>query len=168
MIFLSPADLYRVLLEYSTSITSPWFGCLLGTSELRRICKEYLFSIRQLDASRFLRKKKVQELLDFVHGCCMSGKPINVGETAATTTFNVLSNYIFSTDLAQYDSPYSQEFKNMVWAYMEISGAPNLAGYFPVLRPLDPHGLLRWSKYYSKKLLAIFEQHISELLHARC
>ncbi|KAJ0682730.1 putative geraniol 8-hydroxylase [Helianthus annuus] len=135
--------------------------------KLRRICKEHLFSIRQLDSSHFLRKKKVQELLDFVHGCCTSGKPINVGETAATTTLNVLSNYIFSTDLAQYDSPSSQEFKNMVWAVMEIAGAPNLAEYFPVLRPLDPHGLLRRSKFYNKKLSAIFEQHISERLRAR-
>ncbi|KAJ0870975.1 putative ferruginol synthase [Helianthus annuus] len=49
---------------------------------------------------------------------------------------------------------------------MEIAGAPNLADYFPVLRPLDPHGLLRRSKFY-KKLLAIFEKHISERLHVR-
>ncbi|KAI7733798.1 hypothetical protein M8C21_012549 [Ambrosia artemisiifolia] len=134
---------------------------------LRRICKEHLFSIRQLDTSRFLRKQKVQELLDFVQGRCLSGKPINVGETAATTTLNVLSNYIFSTNLAQYDSPSSQEFKNMVWAMMEITGAQNLADYFPVLRPLDPHGLFRRSKRCTKKLLAIFDKHINQRLHAR-
>ncbi|MFS7978152.1 putative geraniol 8-hydroxylase [Helianthus anomalus] len=50
---------------------------------------------------------------------------------------------------------------------MEIAGAPNLADYFSVLRPLDPHGLLRRSKFYNKKLLAIFEKHISERLHVR-
>ncbi|MFS7978153.1 putative ferruginol synthase [Helianthus anomalus] len=55
-----------------------------------------------------------RELLDFVHGCRMSGKLINIGETAAITTLNVLSNYIFSINLAQYDSASSQEFKNMV------------------------------------------------------
>ncbi|KAF5782301.1 putative ferruginol synthase [Helianthus annuus] len=56
----------------------------------------------------------VKELLDFVHGCRMSGKLINIGETAAIITLNVLSNYIFSINLAQYDSASSQEFKNMV------------------------------------------------------
>ncbi|KAJ0444411.1 putative geraniol 8-hydroxylase [Helianthus annuus] len=155
----------RVTDSHNTSMV--WLPVGDQWRQLRRICKEHLFSVRQLDASRFLRKQKVQELLDFVHGCRMSGKPINIGETAAMTALNVLSNYIFSTDLAQYDSPSSQEFKNMVWAVMEISGAPNLADYFPVLRPLDPHGLLRRSKFYNKKLLAIFEQHISERLHVR-
>ncbi|KAJ0682731.1 putative geraniol 8-hydroxylase [Helianthus annuus] len=155
----------RVTDSHNTSMV--WLPVGDQWRQLRRICKEHLFSVRQLDASRFIRKQKVQELLDFVHGCRMSGKPINIGETAAITALNVLSNYIFSTDLAQYDSPSSQEFKNMVWAVMEISGAPNLADYFPVLRPLDPHGLLRRSKFYNKKLLAIFEQHISERLHVR-
>ncbi|KAJ0837313.1 putative geraniol 8-hydroxylase [Helianthus annuus] len=111
--------------------------------------------------------QKVMELLDFIHGCSLSDKPINVGEIAAATTLNILSNYIPSTDLAQYDSPSSQEFKDMVWAVMEINGAPNLADYFPVLRHLDPHGLLRRSKFYTKKLLAILEQHVNERLHAR-
>ncbi|MFS8027248.1 putative geraniol 8-hydroxylase [Helianthus anomalus] len=153
----------RVIDSHNTSMV--WLPVGDQWRRFRRICKEHLFSARQLDASRFLRKQKVQELLDFVHGCRMSGKPINIGETVAITTLNVLSNYIFSTDLAQYDSPSSQEFKNMVWAVMEIAGAPNLADYFPVLRSLDPHGLLRRSKFYNKKLLAIFEHYINELLH---
>ncbi|MFS8027249.1 putative geraniol 8-hydroxylase [Helianthus anomalus] len=153
----------RVIYSHNTSMV--WLPVGDQWRRFRRICKEHLFSARQLDASQFLRKQKVQELLDFVYGCRMSGKPINIGETAAITTLNVLSNYIFSTDLAQYNSPSSQEFKNMVWAVMEIAGAPNLADYFPVLWPLDPHGLLRRSKFYNKKLLAIFEQYISERLH---
>ncbi|KAJ0444430.1 putative geraniol 8-hydroxylase [Helianthus annuus] len=155
----------RVLGSHNNSMV--WMPVGDQWRRLRRICKEHLFSVRQLDASRFLRMQKVMELLDFVHGCSLSDKPINVGEIAAATTLNVLSNYILSTDLAQYDSPSSQEFKNMVWAVMEINGAPNLADYFPVLRHLDPHGLLRRSKFYTKKLLAIFEQHVNERLHAR-
>ncbi|KAJ9563658.1 hypothetical protein OSB04_008818 [Centaurea solstitialis] len=134
---------------------------------LRRISKEHLFSIRQLDSSQLLRKKKVQQLLDFVQDCCDSGRTVNIGETAATTTLNVLSNFIFSVDLAEYDSRSSQEFKDLVWRLMVIGGTPNLADFFPVLRPLDPHGLLRKANLYTSKVLAIFERHIGKRLQER-
>ncbi|KAM0050280.1 putative geraniol 8-hydroxylase [Helianthus debilis subsp. tardiflorus] len=134
---------------------------------LRRISKEHLFSVRQLDASQNLRKKKVHELLDYVHGCLESAKPVNVGQTATTTTLNILSNFIFSTDIAQYDSLSSQDFKDLVWGLMEVGGTPNLADFFPVLRPFDPQGLRKQACYYTGKLMAIFDQHISARIEAR-
>ncbi|XP_023730814.1 cytochrome P450 76T24 [Lactuca sativa] len=134
---------------------------------LRKISKEHLFSITQLDASQHLRKKKVQELVDYVNNCCQNGKAVNIGQTAVTTTLNVLSNFIFSIDLAEYDSVSSQDFKNLVGGLMEVGGTPNLADFFPVLRPLDPKGLLRSASFYTGKLMAIFEQHISKRLKER-
>ncbi|XP_076916989.1 cytochrome P450 76T24-like [Bidens hawaiensis] len=134
---------------------------------LRRISKEHLFSIRQLDASQHLRKNNVQELLDYVHGCSKTRKPVNVGQTAATTTLNILSNFIFSIDLAQYDAVSSQDFKDLVWRLMEVGGTPNLADFFPVLRSFDPQGLRKRSGLYVTKLMAIFEQHISARIEAR-
>ncbi|KVH87801.1 cytochrome P450 [Cynara cardunculus var. scolymus] len=101
--------------------------------KLRRISKEHLFVVRQLDASHLLRKEKVQQLVDHVQGYCDNGKPVNIGQTAATTTLNVLSNFIFSIDLAQYDSRSSQDFKDLVWSLMEVGGKPNIADFFPDL-----------------------------------
>ncbi|XP_024962826.1 geraniol 8-hydroxylase-like [Cynara cardunculus var. scolymus] len=135
--------------------------------KLRRISKEHLFVVRQLDASHLLRKEKVQQLVDHVQGYCDNGKPVNIGQTAATTTLNVLSNFIFSIDLAQYDSRSSQDFKDLVWSLMEVGGKPNIADFFPVLRWLDPQGLLRKSNLYTGKILAIFEEYINKRLEER-
>ncbi|KAL8229757.1 hypothetical protein R6Q57_014657 [Mikania cordata] len=134
---------------------------------LRRISKEHLFAARQLDSSQRLRKEKVQELLDYVHGCWESGKTVNIGQIATTTTLNILSNFIFSTDIAQYDSVSSQDFKDLVWGLMEVGGTPNLADFFPVLRPFDPQRLLKRAGFFIEKLTAIFEQHIRARLEAR-
>ncbi|KAI3719402.1 hypothetical protein L6452_20299 [Arctium lappa] len=152
---------------------------------LRKISKENLFVVHQLDASELVRKKKVQQLLDYVQDYSDSGKPVDIGEIAATTTLNVLgkpvdigqiaatttlnvlSNFIFSIDLAQYDSKSSQDFTDIVWSLMEISGRPNVADFFPILRPLDPQGLLRKTRIYTQKLLAIFEEYISKRLQER-
>lgn len=134
---------------------------------LRRISKENLFSARQLDASQRLRMKKVKDLLDYVHGCSESGKAINIGQTATTTTLNFLSNFIFSIDIAQYDSLSSQDFVDLVWGLMEVGGTPNLADFFPVLRPFDPQRLLKRANFYIDKLMAIFEQHMNKRIEAR-
>ncbi|KAI7724917.1 hypothetical protein M8C21_011734 [Ambrosia artemisiifolia] len=114
-----------------------------------------------------LRNKKVHELLQYVTNCWESGKPVNVGQTAITTTLNILSNFIFSIDIAEYDSVSSQDFKNLVWGLMEVGGTPNLADFFPVLRPFDPQGLRKRAGYYAGKLMAIFDQHISARMEAR-
>ncbi|KAL7591256.1 hypothetical protein Lser_V15G31714 [Lactuca serriola] len=134
---------------------------------LRRITKEYFFSVQSLDASKLLREKKIGELLDHIDRCCTNGTVVNVGAVAFTTTLNVFSNYMFSLDLAQYDSVSSQEFKDAVWALMEVCGKPNLVDFFPILRPFDPQGLGRRVYHYGKKLLTIFDTIIDERLQRR-
>ncbi|XP_024988408.1 geraniol 8-hydroxylase-like isoform X2 [Cynara cardunculus var. scolymus] len=67
----------------------------------------------------------------------------------------------------KYDSQSSQDFMDLVWLLFENAGRPNLADFFPVLRPLDPHGLLRKAKLYTGKLLAIVEEYISKRLQER-
>lgn len=74
---------------------------------------------------------------------------------------------MFSLDLAQYDSVSSQEFKDAVWALMEVCGKPNLVDFFPILRPFDPQGLGRRVYHYGKKLLTIFDTIIDERLQRR-
>nr|GEW03886.1 cytochrome P450 [Tanacetum cinerariifolium] len=144
-----------------------WFHVGDKCRSLRRISKEQLFSILQLDASQDLRKKKVQELLTYIQDCSTIRKAVNIGQTAATTALNVLSNFIFSIDLAQYDSVSAEQFKDLICALMEVGGTPNLADFFPVLRPLDPHGLLKRANLITEKLMAIFKKHIDNRLEAR-
>nr|XP_043626607.1 cytochrome P450 76T24-like [Erigeron canadensis] len=134
---------------------------------LRRICKENLFSVRQLDASQHLRQEKVQDLLDYVQECLDNGKAVNVGQSATTTILNILSNFIFSIDIAEYDSESSQDFKELVWGLMEVGGTPNLADFFHILRPFDPQGLQKRAIHYTEKLMAIYEQHVGQRLQER-
>ncbi|KAI3500387.1 hypothetical protein L1887_36208 [Cichorium endivia] len=135
--------------------------------KLRRITKEYLFSVQQLDTSELLRREKVQELLDHVNRCCTNDKAMNIGAAAFTTTLNILSNFMFSMDFAQYDSMSSQEFQDTVCGLMELGGKPNLPDFFPILKSLDLQGLRRRGDVLATKLLSIFDKVINERLQTR-
>ncbi|KAI3681648.1 hypothetical protein L6452_36450 [Arctium lappa] len=134
---------------------------------LRRIAKEYLFSVKCLDRSERLREVKVQELVNYVNQCSINEKEVNINAVAFTTTLNILSNFIFSMDLGQYDSVSSQEFMEAVSGLMEVVGKPNLADFFPILKSLDPQGLLRRANVYGTKLLTIIDRIIDQRLQKR-
>ncbi|KAL8192409.1 hypothetical protein R6Q57_027594 [Mikania cordata] len=134
---------------------------------LRRICKEYLFSSQRLDASECLRQEKVKELIEHVHSCTTSEKTVNIGGVTFTTILNIFTNFIFSMDLAEYDSMSSQEFKNDVRAVLEISGKPNMAELFPFLEPFDPQGIIRHGSFYVKNILAVFDRIIDQRMQTR-
>ncbi|CAI9300183.1 unnamed protein product [Lactuca saligna] len=135
--------------------------------KLRKITKEYMFSVQQLDASELLRQEKVQEFLNHVNRCCTNEEVVNIGAAAFTTTLNILSNFMFSRDFAQYDSMSSQEFKDAVCGLMKLGGKPNLPDFFPILKSLDLQGLRREGTVYANKLLSIFDKVINERLQSR-
>ncbi|XP_021728617.1 cytochrome P450 76AD1-like [Chenopodium quinoa] len=131
---------------------------------LRKIATIHLFSSHQLDASQDLRLKKVNELVEYARQCSESGLPIDVGKAAFVTTLNLLSNTIFSIDLATHDSSNSQEFKDIIWTLLEEAARPNVSDFFPLVRNLDLQGVLRRATDYANKLLGIFEEIIDERL----
>ncbi|KAK3012712.1 hypothetical protein RJ639_009694 [Escallonia herrerae] len=112
-----------------------------------------------------LRRKKVQELLEYVRGCCLRREAVDIGKAAFTTSLNLISNSFFSIDFADHAS--SHEFKEIVCVLMELAGKPNLVDFFPVLRFIDPQGLRRQTRVYTEKLFAIFEGIITGRLEAR-
>ncbi|XP_024993052.1 geraniol 8-hydroxylase-like [Cynara cardunculus var. scolymus] len=134
---------------------------------LRRITKEYMFSVRCLDDSELRRREKVRELLDHVNQCSVEARAVNIGSTTFTTILNILSTFIFSLDSSQYDSVSSQEFKDNVWALMEYAGMVNLADFFPILKPFDPQGIVRRGSVHLKKLLTIFDKLIDQRIQTR-
>ncbi|KAD3069184.1 hypothetical protein E3N88_37064 [Mikania micrantha] len=111
---------------------------------LRRISKEYLFSMQCLDATEHLRR-----------------------EIAFTTSLNVLSNLMFSMDMAQYDSESSKEFNDAVRGVLEVVGRPNIADFFPILKPFDPQGLFRRGSIHGKKILTTLNKIINQRLQTR-
>lgn len=127
---------------------------------LRKIASIQLFTNHRLDASQDLRKKKVNELVEYVRQCSESGIPVNIGKAAFTTALNLLSNTFSSIDLASHASSNSQEFKDLVWHMLEEGARPNVSDFFPLVRGLDLQGVLRRSTNYLKKMLGVFEEII--------
>ena len=110
--------------------------------KLRKICATKVFSPKMLDSTKNIRQQKLQELLDYVTDKCNKGEAFDIGEAVFTTILNSVSNTLFSMDLVHstHDKK-SQVFENIMRGLSELSGKPNIADFFPILRPLDPQRL---------------------------
>ncbi|KAJ9539350.1 hypothetical protein OSB04_032083 [Centaurea solstitialis] len=161
----SVRDIARMVDHHDYSIA--WLPVGDQWRRLRRVTREYFYSVQHLEASELVLGKKVQELLDHLDQCCTHETPINIGVVVFTTTLNIFSNFLFSVDFAQHDSGSSQEFKDTIRGLMEVAGKPNLADFFPMLKLFDPQGLLRRANVYAKKMMTIFDKIIDERFHTR-
>ncbi|KAI6706079.1 hypothetical protein NL676_009041 [Syzygium grande] len=99
-----------------------WLPAFDKWKQLRKVCTIQMFSAHKLDAGQLLRLKKVDELVSFVHQSCRRGHCVDIGKAAFTTVLNLISNTLFSVDLAHHDEGSSQEFRNLVWGVMEETG----------------------------------------------
>ncbi|KAJ4824622.1 hypothetical protein Tsubulata_029170, partial [Turnera subulata] len=132
---------------------------------LRKICNSYIFTTQKLDANQELRRKKVQELLADVQEHCLAGKAVDIGQAAFKTTFNALSNTVFSLDLI--DSSSGTTHKEVVRCIMDEFGKPNLGDYFPILRHFDLQGIRRRTEIHFGKMFNLFDRIINERLLSR-
>ncbi|GLU05706.1 hypothetical protein SLE2022_227890 [Rubroshorea leprosula] len=134
---------------------------------LRKVCNLHIFSSQKLDANQHLRHRKVEQLLATVRDSGRLGEAVDIGQAAFSATVNLLSNTIFSVDLADSNAQSSLEFKKTVWSIMEEAGKPNLADYFPLLRKIDPQGIRRRMTVHFGKLLELFDRMYDERLQLR-
>ncbi|XP_042048477.1 cytochrome P450 76T24-like [Salvia splendens] len=132
--------------------------------KLRKICREQMFSAPRLDSSEGLRREKLHKLRDFVAERCDRGVAVNVGDAAFTTALNLMSASLFSVEFARFDSESSQEMKEVVWGVMKSVGSPNLADYFPLLKPADPQRIFKAAEFNYGKLFAKLDEIIDEKL----
>ncbi|KAI3411572.1 uncharacterized protein J3R85_017813 [Psidium guajava] len=144
-----------------------WLPASDKWKQLRKVCTVQMFSVHKLDAGQLLRLKKVDELVSFVHESCQKGHCVDLGKAAFTTVLNLISNTLFSVNLAHHDEGSSQEFRDLVWGVMEETGKPNVSDFFPALRWFDPQGARRRISAYFSRLLAIFDGLIEERTQAR-
>lgn len=127
-----------------------------------------MFTTPKLKASEALRQEKLQQLSDYLAESCTGDKPVDIEEVAFVTALNLISTTLFSVDFAQFDSDSShQEMKEIIQGIMKISGSPNIADFFPVLRLVDPGGLKRKAEVYLGKLFDKFDEIISKRLVER-
>ncbi|KAL3845159.1 hypothetical protein ACJIZ3_002562 [Penstemon smallii] len=156
----------RALNHHTASLA--WLPVGSQWRTLRKICNENMFSSKQLEASQILRREKLQQLRDYVQGCCSSGRVVSIGEIAFVTSINLISSTLFSMDFAQFGTDSSQEMKEAVQGLMKTHGTPNLADYFPMLKLIDPQGIKRESEVHLGKILATFDEIVSQRLQSRC
>ncbi|XP_060193664.1 geraniol 8-hydroxylase-like [Lycium barbarum] len=134
---------------------------------LRKIMNSHIFSINKLDASKHLRTKKIQELIDYCYKSGENGEAVDIGRAAFRTSLNLLSNTIFSKDLSDPFADSAKEFKELVWNIMVEAGKPNLVDYFPFLKMIDPQGIRRRMTVHFTKVLDLMSGLIDERLKER-
>ncbi|KAG5535709.1 hypothetical protein RHGRI_023466 [Rhododendron griersonianum] len=134
---------------------------------LRKIMNSHIFSGSRLDANQNLRQKKVQELIDYAGKCCQDGIAVDIGGVIFTTSLNLLSNTIFSVDIANPNQDSAKQYRDLVWQIMVEAGKPNLVDYFPALAKIDPQGVRSRMTDYFGKMFELFGRLIDERLELR-
>lgn len=54
-----------------------------------------------------------------------------------------------------------------MWQVMKWSGKPNVADYFPFLKPVDPLGIFKQAEIYFGKVSVMLEEIVNERLRSR-
>ncbi|XP_047967694.1 ferruginol synthase 1-like [Salvia hispanica] len=135
--------------------------------DMRKICKEQMFSSQCLERSQQLRRQNLQQLLGHVQKCAEDGRAININEAAFITTLNLMSATLFSIKATEFDSSTTMEFKEIMEGVASIASVPNLADFFPILRPFDLQGVKRLAEVNIGRLLRLIEGYINERISVR-
>ncbi|CAI8602341.1 unnamed protein product [Vicia faba] len=134
--------------------------------DLKKICKNHLFSSKTLDASYQLRCNKLQDFLCDIDRSSKRGEAVDIGRAAFKTTLNFLSNTFFSMDFAN-SAGETDEYKDIIENLVRVIGTPNLVDFFPALRMFDPQGIKGISTTYLEKLLQIIDSYTTNRLKLR-
>ncbi|XP_047263364.1 geraniol 8-hydroxylase-like [Capsicum annuum] len=143
-----------------------WLSICPQWRSLRKILNSHIFSVSKLDATQHLRYKKIEELVVYCRKSSQMGEAVHVGAAIFRTMLNLLSNALFSKDLADPYENSGKEFMEMVEGIMLELGKPNLVDYFPVLKIVDPLGLRRYNSSFGK-LLKLLDGLINERVELR-
>ncbi|KAL7231876.1 hypothetical protein ACSBR2_009995 [Camellia fascicularis] len=151
--------------QYKYSVV--WLPVSNRWRSLRKILNSNIFSGNRLDATQELRRRKVAELVEYAQKCSEEGVAVNIGRAGFRTSMNVLSNTIFSEDLADPREDTGKEFKELVWNIMVEAGKPNLVDFFPRVAKMDPQGIRRRMTDYFGSVLELFGGLIDRRLEVR-
>ncbi|KAK9934413.1 hypothetical protein M0R45_021559 [Rubus argutus] len=164
MTMSSPIEPSQMQSMPANTTSTAWSGVLYQQDgeNLRTICNLQLFSPKVLDANQANRRVKVRKLINDINESMRAGEAIDIGRAAFRTTLNLMSQTIFSVDLADQSSEMAGEYRKTVSGTVEEIAKPNLADYFPLLRKVDPQGIRRRVTYYFQKTILIFDRMIQQ------
>lgn len=116
----------------------------------------HLFSPQRIEATKALRMKKVQELVNFMNESSEREEAVNISRASFITVLNIISNILFSVDIGSYDPKKPSEFQDTVIGVLEAAGEPDLANFFPFLGYLDLQGSRKKMKLCTERLFRLF------------
>ncbi|XP_059645125.1 probable (S)-N-methylcoclaurine 3'-hydroxylase isozyme 2 [Cornus florida] len=133
---------------------------------VRTICRTELFSAKAMESQACLRDKKVSEMVEFLNG--KEGEKVKVGEVVFATVFNVLSNALISSDFMRFEKEIvDRGLKDLLGEYMEVTGAPNLSDFYPILGALDLQGLNKNAMEVFRRVCATWDPIIEDRREGR-
>lgn len=127
---------------------------------LRSICKANLFTARAIESQGSLRRRKMNEMMEFL--LSKQGSTVEIRDFVLTTVFNILSNFIFSRDLFDFDGDGFNGIKQPFSNLKNLGLTPNLGDFYPFLTNLDIQGLRNKCSLYSKQINSTFDILINE------
>ncbi|CAN6217868.1 unnamed protein product [Urochloa humidicola] len=134
---------------------------------LRAVCAGHLFSPRGLDATRAAREAKARELVAYLGSRAGAGEvAVDVGRVVFSCVLNVVSNVLFSEDVADLSSDRAQELEMLVRDTVEEACKPNVSDLFPVLARLDLQGRRRRSAELVGRFYDFFDAIIARRLES--
>ncbi|KAG5529745.1 hypothetical protein RHGRI_030206 [Rhododendron griersonianum] len=151
--------------QYRYSVV--WLPVANRWRSLRKALNSNIFAGSRLDANQHLRWRKVEELIAYVRKSSQGGEAVDIGRAAFRTSLNLLSNTIFSVDLANPNEDSAKEFRDLVWNIMVEAGKPNLVDYFPELAKIDPQSIRRRMTTHFGEVLQLFRRLIDERVELR-
>ncbi|CAI9783127.1 unnamed protein product [Fraxinus pennsylvanica] len=132
---------------------------------LRRLCTAEFFTTSRLDAMRVVRRRCIDQMVQFIHESGGSGTTaIDIRRFFFLMTFNLMGNLIFSKDLLDPKSERGSEFFFHAGKVMEFAGKANVADFFPILRWLDPQGIRRKTQFHVNHAFDVVGEFLRERL----
>ncbi|THG11544.1 hypothetical protein TEA_016195 [Camellia sinensis var. sinensis] len=158
----------NVQAQNHNQFSATWMPIATQWRKLRKIYNSHVFAAQQLDTNQHLRHQVMQGLIAEVRESCELGVAVDICKAAFRTTFNLLSNTIFSMELSDdWNRDIARERKEAVWSSMEHFGTPNWSDYFPVLKKIDPQGIRRQTTSDFGRLIAVFDRLIDQRLELK-
>lgn len=98
---------------------------------------------------------------------CKAGGSIHIATLAFGTSLNSLSNTVFSMDMMDPKSSGVHELKDLLGKIFLLAGKPNLADFFPFLKPFDPQRIKRDMKVSYDRLHELLDEMVHQRLRVR-
>lgn len=158
-------DVARAWDHYKHSVA--WLPASAKWKGFRRACSMQMFSRQKLEVTEDLRRKKVDELLDYLRESAARGRAVDIGQASFTTVLNLMTNTLFSVDLTHHEDDSGMELKELLWGMMKEGGTPNISDFFPALRWIDPQGARRRMEAYFGRLFKVFDRIVDAKMRSR-